>query len=117
VARELDDPAFQTSPLRGILAENDVAVGWTPSRPILFCQSPDDRDVPIGNTLEAWRTLGGAMRKAGREPQGTLMFQPLGKPGDGIGHVGGVFLAIPTAFDWIYRGMPDAWGGDVIARR
>jgi len=103
VARELEDPAFATSPMKGILEENDVAEGWTPTRPILFCQSPDDRDVPLANTLTARWILEGAVRKAGADPTGLFTFLPLGSAGGGITHVEGALLAIPTAFDWIYR--------------
>lgn len=102
-ARELEDPAFATSPMKGILEENDVAAGWTPTRPILFCQSPDDRDVPLENTLTARWLLEGEVRKEGPVPAGLFTFLPLGRPGDGITHVKGALLAIPAAFDWIYR--------------
>ena len=105
-ARELEDPGFRTSPLRGILQENDVAVGWTPTRPILFCQSPDDDTVPIQNTLAARASLAAALREAGGNPAKLLHLKLLGRPGEGISHVTGAFLAIPAAFDWIYRGMP-----------
>jgi len=104
----LADPAFASSPIRDLLQENDVSVGWAPSRPILFCQSPDDADVPVENTLTAMANLEGAMRKAGRDPAGILDFRPLGAPGCGIGHVGGILLAMPAAFDWIYRRRPEA---------
>ena len=104
VARELEEPGFQTSPIKGILTENDVARGWAPTKPILFCQSPDDTDVLLENTLVARGTLAEAIRKEGREPEGILNYAPLGQPGCGISHVGGIFLAIPMAFDWIYRG-------------
>ena len=107
-ARNLDDPGFQTSPMKHILEENDVAEGWTPSRPILFCQSPDDRDVPVQNTLKAMAHLGAALETEGREARDLLFFWPLGAPGCGITHVTGAFRAIPLAFDWIYRGMPPA---------
>jgi len=105
-ARNLDDPGFQTSPMKRILEENDVAEGWTPTRPILFCQSPDDRDVPVRNTLKAVAHLGAALEMGGREPGALLFYWPLGTPGCGISHVTGAFRAIPMAFDWIYRGMP-----------
>ena len=103
VARELDDPAFRTSALRPVLEENDVARGWTPSRPILFGQSPDDRDVPIQNAWAALAALGGALRSAGQDPSGKLLFRLVGEPGHGPSHVGAIFGAIPMAFDWIYR--------------
>jgi hypothetical protein len=106
VARSLDEPGYSSSPLRGILEENDLAPGWTPTRPILFCQSPDDRDVPMDNTRSAMKILSEAIRRAGREPRDLLVLRPLGGPGCGITHVDGAFLAIPRAFDWIYRGMP-----------
>ena len=82
-----------------------MAKGWTPTRPILFCQSPDDRDVPIENTVRALETLGAALERSGQDPSGKLQFRPLGTAGAGISHVSGVFLAIPMAFDWIYRGL------------
>ncbi len=103
IARDLEDPAFATSPVRGILEENDVAAGWAPTRPILFCQSPDDKDVPLGNTVAARRLLEDAVRDRGGDPAGLITFLPLGRPGDGITHVKGALLAIPAAFDWIYR--------------
>lgn len=106
-ASVLEDPAFAAGPLQDILRENDLGPGWTPSRPILFTQSPDDQVVPIANTLEVMGTLEAALRERGQDPQGLLQFRPFCRPGSGVGHVRGVFLGIPKAFDWIYRGMPD----------
>jgi hypothetical protein len=114
VARDLADPGYATGTMRGLLEENDTATGWTPTRPILFVQSPDDRDVLIQNTLVAHRTLGQALWKAGRDPLELLEYRPLGEPGCGISHAEGVLLAIPMAFDWIHRqkrGVPSWWKG------
>jgi hypothetical protein len=103
VARELSDPAYATSTLRGLLEENDPSRGWTPTRPILFAQSPDDRDVLLQNALSAHRILGQALWKAGRDPLELLELRLLGEPGNAISHAEGVLMAIPLAFDWIYR--------------
>jgi len=110
VVRELEEPAYLTSPLRWILEENDVARGWAPTRPILFAQGPDDRDVPLANTLTAMGMLETAVRADGRDPQGLLSYEPLDLPGGRTNHIKGALLAIPLAFDWVYsqwRGMAE----------
>jgi hypothetical protein len=106
VARELDDPAYATSGVHKFLLENDLTGGWRPTRPILFCQSEDDRDVSIQNTLAAMAGLGAEIRKAGADPGQFLAFLPIGARSDHITHVEGSLVAIPAAFNWIYSGMP-----------
>jgi hypothetical protein len=105
-AQELDDPAYATSAVHKLLAQNDLCRGWTPGRPILFCQSPADQDVPVRNTQVTLEALGAEIRKAGGDPGRSLAFLPLGREADGISHVQGALLAIPAAFNWIYSGMP-----------
>lgn len=99
-ARNLADPAWPGSPIRAILEENDVHKGWTPTRPILFCQSPDDEDVPEGNTLAALDALGAALRREGRDPSSLLSYRPLPR---GTTHLQGALETIPIALDWIWR--------------
>jgi pimeloyl-ACP methyl ester carboxylesterase len=106
VQRELDDPAYATSVTRKLLIENDLCGGWRPSRPILFCQSLDDQDVPLQNTLCTLEGLGGEIRKAGGDPERLLPFLPIGRQADHLGHVAAALVAIPTAFRWFYSGMP-----------
>jgi hypothetical protein len=106
LARELDDPAYATSTLRKILRENDLCGGWRPTRPILFCQSLVDRDVPVQNTLATMAGLGEEIRQAGADPGQLLAFLPLGDPSDRISHVAGALVAVPAAFNWFYSGMP-----------
>jgi hypothetical protein len=107
LARELDDPAYAGSGAHGLLAENDLLGGWAPTRPILFCHSPDDGNVPYANTLAAKAGLEQAVRQAGRDPSPLLLLLDLGRPGDGIGHTEGAYLALPAAFAWFHYGMPD----------
>jgi len=107
VRRELEPPGFPDSTVGRILVENDLTGGWLPTRPILFCQAPDDRDVPMQNTLDTLAGLGQALREAGRDPAATLVFKPLPA---GLDHVTGVFFALPEAFDWIYQGAPAGLG-------
>jgi hypothetical protein len=106
VARELDDPGYATSQVHKLLLENDLCGGWRPTRPILFGQSPADRDVPIKNTLRTMAELGEDIRRAGDDPARLLAFLPIGKAEDGVGHVEGTLVAIPAAFNWIYSGLP-----------
>lgn len=106
----LDEPGFHASPLKRLLQENDVAEGWAPSRPILFAQSLDDREVPPVIARHAMASLGEAAHRAGRDPGRLLRFQALAPEGSGIGHVEGVALALPVAFDWIGRGAPPGGG-------
>jgi hypothetical protein len=106
LSRELDDPAYATSGVRKLLLENDLSGGWRPTRPILFCQSEDDHDVSIQNTLAAMAGLGAEIRKTGADPARLLAFLPIGAPSDHITHVEGALVAIPAAFNWIYSGMP-----------
>lgn len=106
LAQELDDPAYATSVVRKLLAENDLCGGWRPRRPILFAQGPADQDVPLQNTLNAMAGLGAEIRKDGGDPGQLLAFLAIGKASDGINHVQGGLVAIPAAFNWIYCGMP-----------
>jgi hypothetical protein len=106
LAEELDDPAYASSNAHGLLAENDLLGGWAPTRPILFCQSPDDADVPYANTLAAMDGLERSIRQAGGDPAALLHRLDLGRPGDGIDHTPGAYLALPAAFAWFYYGMP-----------
>ncbi|HLO67532.1 MAG TPA: hypothetical protein VK188_10970 [Holophaga sp.] len=117
--RNLDPPGFEASPLKRLLEENDVAEGWAPSRPILFAQSLDDREVPPIIARNAMASLGEAARRAGRDPARLLRFQALAREGSGIGHVEGVALALPVAFEWIGRGAPPGSGAppSAIGRR
>ena len=103
VRRELEDPGFAGSAVGRILIENDLTGGWLPTRPIFFCQSPADRDVPMQNTLNPLAGLGLELRNAGRDPAATLVFAPLP---EGLNHVTGLLFALPEALDWIYRGAP-----------
>jgi hypothetical protein len=107
LARELDDPAYAGSAVHGLLAENDLTQGWTPTRPILFCHSPDDLNIPYANTLTAMAGLGAALTRAGRNPAELLHLLPIGRPGDHIGHREAANIALPAAFAWFYYGMPD----------
>jgi hypothetical protein len=106
VARELDDPAYATSSVHKLLLENDLSGGWRPTRPILFCQSPADQDVPIKNTLRTMADLGAEIRKAGDDPARLLAFLPIGRAQDRVGHVEAALVAVPAAFNWIYSGLP-----------
>ena len=106
LARELDDPAYATSPVHKLLMENDLHAGWRPTRPILFCQSPADQDVFIQNTYRTMVGLGAEIRAAGGDPGQLLAFLPLGEASDRIDHVQGALVAVPAAFNWIYSGTP-----------
>jgi hypothetical protein len=107
LARELDDPAYATSRVHGLLAENDLYEGWAPTRPILFRHSPDDRNVPYANTLLTLERLGEAIRQAGGDPGALLLSWPIGRPDDNVSHLDGAYLALPSAFAWFHFGMPD----------
>ena len=106
VARELDDPAYETSETRAILRDNDLHRGWAPTRPILFCQSPMDDDVSFQQTAVTLACLGAEIIKAGGDPKRLLRFKPIGDCRDGITHIQAVPKALPMAFRWIYDGMP-----------
>jgi len=106
LARELDDPAYETSAVHRILVENDLHRGWTPTRPILFSQSPVDQDLPFQNTLATIGYLGAEIYKNGGDPAKLLVSIPIGDCRDGITHIEGALVAMPTAFNWIYYGMP-----------
>ena len=106
VEQQLDDPVFAASPLRKLLKENDLVGGFRPTRPILFCQSLEDRDVSVQNTIKAMTALGAELRKAGDDPDRLLAFLPIGRRRDRISHAQGAAVAIAAAFNWIYVGMP-----------
>ena len=106
LSRELDDPAFETSLTRKLLVENDLHRGWAPTKPILFCQSPDDQDLPYQNTVATIGYLAAEITKAGGDPHKLLASLPIGDCHDGITHIEGAMVAMPTAFNWIYYGMP-----------
>ena len=105
VARELDDPGYATGSLRPLLEANDLHRGWTPNRPILFCQSTVDPDVPYQQSVAAMGYLGAELLKAGRDPGRLLRLMPIG---NGAGHLAAISSALPTGFRWIYDGMPMA---------
>ena len=121
LARELDDPAYPTSATRALLAENDLWDGWVPTRPILFRHSPDDANVPYGNSVVARERLADAARAAGKDPDAFLHLVPVGREGDGISHPAAAWIALPSAFGWFRDGLPvpgaamaaDAWSGRV----
>jgi len=117
LARELDDPAYATSRVHGLLAENDLYDGWVPTRPILFRQSPDDGNIPYANTLITLDRLGEAIRQAGGDPGALLLSLPIGRPGDHVSHLDGAYLALPSAFAWFYFGMPDLASMPAMATR
>ena len=106
LAEQLDDPAYAASTVHALLAENDLYAGWRPTRPILFCHSPDDMNIPYANTLTV-DGLGREIRAAGGDPAELLFLLPIGRPGDHIAHTEGALIAIPSAFAWFYFGMPD----------
>ena len=106
LARELDDPAYASSRVRGLLVENDLCRGWAPTRPMLFRHSPDDVNIPYANTLTTLEGLGREIHRAGGNPAKVLFLWPIGQPGDGISHSAGALTAIPSAFAWFYYGMP-----------
>jgi hypothetical protein len=106
LARELDDPVYETSLTHRLLQENDLHRGWAPTKPILFAQSPTDQDLPYQNTVSALGYLGAEIFKAGGDPRKLLVSLPIGDCRDGITHIEGAMVAMPTAFNWIYCGMP-----------
>ena len=105
VARELDDPGYATGSLRPLLEANDLHRGWTPNRPILFCHSTADPDVPYQQSVAAMGYLGAGLLKAGRAPDPLLRLMPIG---NGAGHLAAIATALPMGFRWIYDGMPMA---------
>jgi len=106
VARELDDPAYETSATHRILRENDLHRGWAPTAPILFCHSPMDDDVSFQQTVETMDSLGAEILKAGGDPARLLILKPIGGRKDAITHIQAIPKALATAFGWIYDGMP-----------
>jgi hypothetical protein len=102
VARELDDPAYATSAAHRLLQDNDLHRGWTPTRPILFCQSPMDDDVSFQQTVETMDNLGAEIVKAGGDPGKLLILKPIGDCRDNITHIMAIPLAMNMGFRWIY---------------
>ncbi len=95
VAQQLEDSTYQTSPVGQILAANNLWSGWAPNRPMLIRHSPDDDCVPYANSVKIYEEF----LKAGAGDY--LTFRPIGKPGDGIGHVTGAMYGIPTGIMWL----------------
>jgi pimeloyl-ACP methyl ester carboxylesterase len=95
VATQLDDDVYETSDVGVILAANNLWSDWAPSTPMLMRQSPDDDCVPFDNSLKAYSEFirAGAMDY--------ITFRPIGKKGDGIGHVKGAIIGIPSAIMWL----------------
>jgi hypothetical protein len=81
------------------MEENDVSAGWAPTRPLYFSQDPEDTEVLQENTRKALENLGSAARKEGRDPSALMTFRPLTP---GVGHAGGLLLAVPAAFAWVH---------------
>ena len=106
LARELDDPAYETSLTHKLLRDNDLNRGWAPTKPILFSQSPNDQDLPYQNTVATLGYLAAEIHKSGRDPRKLLASLPIGDCRDGITHIEGAAVAMPTAFNWIFYGMP-----------
>lgn len=94
LARELDDAAVSEGEVRRILAENDLWSGWAPESPMLIRHSPDDECVPYANSEKVYAEF----TKAGAG--GRLTWLPIGRPGDGINHVLGGVIGIPSAILW-----------------
>ena len=97
VNQQLADNLYQTSQVGLILADNNLWSGWAPARPMLLRHSPDDDRVPYANSEKAFMEFA----KAGAI--GNLTFLPIGKTGDGIGHIAGAIIGIPSAIIW-FRG-------------
>jgi hypothetical protein len=106
VARELEDPAYETSDIRAILRDNDLYRGWSPTRPILFCHSPQDDDIAFQQSVVAMDSLGAEILKAGGDPSQLLALKPIGDCRNGSSHIQAIPKALPMAFRWIYDGMP-----------
>ena len=98
VSQQLADDVYQTSPVGLILEQNNLWSGWAPERPMLIRHSPDDDRVPYANsdrTVQVFTDAGG-----------NVTFQPIGNPGDGIGHVKGAIMGIPSAIIWFRDTCP-----------
>ncbi len=94
VADQIDDDVYETSEVGRILAENNLWSGWAPNRPMLMLQSPDDDCVPYGNSVKAYDAFVAAGAKK------YVTFHPIGKPGQGIDHVEGGMIGLPSALIW-----------------
>lgn len=106
VARELDDPGYESSGIRRILEENDLHRGWAPATPILFCHCPEDDDVDFQHTVAAMDFLGAEILKAGGDPARLLVLKRLKAGWGGHTHIQAFPGALATAFQWFYDGMP-----------
>jgi hypothetical protein len=106
VDRNLVDAAFHGSELEKTLAENDVAKGWTPTRPLLLVSLPNDDLVPNENNLAAQRTLAERIGRSGGDPAKVLVMKELCVPDLGGTHLEGLVVAIPMALNWFDKGMP-----------
>lgn len=100
ITAQLDDAAYETSAVGQILAANNLWSGWAPNRPMLLMQSPDDDCVPYANSEKAYS----AFTAAGSGDW--LTFHPIGSPGQGITHVGGAVIGIPSAIIWFKNECP-----------
>jgi hypothetical protein len=98
VKEQLDDDVYQTSQVGQILAANNLWSGWAPNRPMLIMASPDDDCVPYANSVKAFTSFVDA--GAGQY----MTFIPIGKKGDGITHVEGAIIGIPSAIIWLKTG-------------
>jgi hypothetical protein len=106
LTRELDDPGYEHSVTHQLLRDNDLDRGWAPATPILFAQSPGDRDLAPQNTTAILGNLAAEIAKSGRDPHRLVVFKQLGDCPVGISHLEGALVGIPLAFQWIYDGMP-----------
>ncbi|MBN1343738.1 MAG: hypothetical protein JXQ73_13715 [Phycisphaerae bacterium] len=100
VAEQIADDVYETSEVGQLLTANNLWSGWVPNRPMLMRQSPDDDLVPYENSLVTVK----AFEEAGVGD--LLTFRPIGKKGDGIGHVEGAVIGIPSAMNWFKKGCP-----------
>ncbi len=100
VAGQLEDGVYETSEVGRILAANNLWSGWAPGRPMLLMQSPDDECVPYANSEKAYS----AFVAAGA---GDLVrFYAIGNPGQGVSHVAGAVIGIPSAIMWFRHECP-----------
>jgi pimeloyl-ACP methyl ester carboxylesterase len=92
VNQQLADNVYETSPVGRILTDNNLWSGWVPERPMLIRHSPDDDRVPYANSERTVQVFSDA--------GAPLTFIPIGNAGDGITHVTGAIIGIPTAIIW-----------------
>ncbi len=100
VAQQLEDAVYETSEVGRILTANNLWSGWFPERPMLMMASPDDDCVPYANSEMTYNTF----KAAGAGDW--LRFHPIGRPGQGITHVGGAVIGIPSAIWWFKNECP-----------